>query len=375
MARLKSKMTANGEANQLLASYMRVLAESGKHKLPGLRNLAQELGVSHMTVSKAIKRLAMENRILIVPGKGNYIVDSSSFYYNIGLIVCCERDPSFIRASNVLKGILEALEDRCCHLRVLQPSSLERAGKLVMERKIDACIWFAPMPQDMKRLAKISKESLGVPSVVVMEELIKDFQACPEPPVVSADFFKSGYARAESLLKLGHRRIGVLNMRPDEFGQAPDKGFDAAMADYGAPWKPSWKVIQSDSPVKLCQFLDTQELTAVIVNGGSLDMNAAFEAASEHPGSSRLDAVVDYVADLAPMLRRTPRINAIAINRHPGAKLGAAAAWMLMERLENGRLIASALISEEIVGVECLKRLPPDIGIPIKTVEQKVLIA
>ena len=55
-------------------------------KLPGERVLAKELGVSYMTIRKAVENLVRQNVLYKIPARGTYVEQPRSFKRLIGNI-------------------------------------------------------------------------------------------------------------------------------------------------------------------------------------------------------------------------------------------------------------------------------------------------
>ena len=60
-----------------LAELIRTRIHDGRYRpgtaIPSIERLRQELGLSVMTIRKAVKLLAAEGQVRVVPGKGTYV--------------------------------------------------------------------------------------------------------------------------------------------------------------------------------------------------------------------------------------------------------------------------------------------------------------
>ena len=107
------KDSTHNLARQRLLAMIEELSAAGVTRLPGVRQLCGDLGVSFMTANKVVKRLALEGRIQSVPSKGNYIVDGPR-RYNLGLLMGHVNDPTFLGSPEAMEGMMHVLARRRC---------------------------------------------------------------------------------------------------------------------------------------------------------------------------------------------------------------------------------------------------------------------
>ena len=354
MKHLTKKATAHGQARQQLLKRMEELAAAGETCLPGLRELSREFGVSLMTVNKAVRRLAMEGRLQRLPRKGNFIVDAPK-YLNIGVILCNPPDLSFLRSPAVLQGMLEVFDRASCFVRILQFATPERLAGVFREHALDACVWYLP---DAILLPKLNRAltHFRPPALVVGEAWADRADAALPPFHVATDYPAIGRLRAEYLLKRGHRKIAHFNIGPFEPNLEHDS-FVATLAGNGVTFDPAWAVKPEDAFARIPQLLDEGRITAAVVNGGSVQMEAVLQAVNGHPSGGRLELLLDYVGPLLPeMIARHPRVKVAGVNMYAERKLGVTAAQTLLGHLLLGRPMKPVKIPSVIIDPKSMEK-------------------
>ena len=241
---LPEKSKVHGQALQLLLKRVDDLAADGGTCLTSLRELSGEFGVSLMTVNKAVHRLAMEGRIQRLPRKGNFIVNAPK-YLNLGVIMCNPPDLYYLKSPAVLEGMLDVFDRADCYVRILQLATPERLADVFRQHALDACIWYLPYSSVLPKLNKVLKHFS--PPAMVVGEAWEDCADSVLPPFrVATDYQAIGRARAEYLLKRGHRHIAHFNAKAYE-KNSEREGFVATLAANGLAFDPAWSVGSADS--------------------------------------------------------------------------------------------------------------------------------
>jgi len=330
-------------ARKRLIDRMKELQAAGTTQLPGLRPLGKDIGVGPATLRRAIKHLALDQRIMIVPQKGHFISEVPACL-NIGLILGDGATVSFLSAPYALNGILDALDEEDVYLRQIHTRSPERIPTLLSDYELDGCIWHLSDSKLFSKAALAIKNS----SVPIIPVLHLEHSASEEAILpafrVQPDFFGIGRLRAEFMLRRGHTKIACFTN--------PGIVYDAfleAVSSAGALHKPAWSISKNDIFEKIPQILDEAEATALILNGGIPCMEKIFKALEDHPRGGELELLVDDAgAGLKKLLARYKAINIVAINRYPRKELGAAAARSLLAKLRENRPLKPIRILSQI---------------------------
>src|SRR5215813_15453850 len=180
-----------------------------------LADIARELGVSKMTVSRAINNhpeinaetrervLAVARRLRYQPNQhARALITNRS--YLLGMVV-----PDLMHSyfAEILRGI--ELVARPAELQILVCNTYEDAGKEIAEvealrQRTDGMIVASALsPEQGQAYRKLIKDGL---KLVLVDRLLENL-GCP---TVSADDVQVGMVATEHLIDLGYRRIGHL---------------------------------------------------------------------------------------------------------------------------------------------------------------------
>ena len=319
-------------ARQKLLSLIGELMAEGITRLPGERDLCKRLSVSLVTVKKAVRQLSLEGRLSIVPRKGNFICVTPE-RLNVGIIIGEGQPVTFVRTSKVLGGLLEAFEDGCCHVRLIQLRHPDQAPDFLRQYNIDGCIWYMPEPSLFARIKDVERRC-GMPLETVVGFSCADSEMANLPTTLATiDFHAVGRLRAEFLLKRGHGKLACFTSVDTDLY----RGFISAVAQAGAIHRRAWCVDGEMISGKVRRILDEGEVTAMVVNGGALPMEKVFQAIDGHEAFGRIELLIDCVGPSTPaLLAKYPRLKIIAVNHYPELELGVAAAKMLLGNLRDG---------------------------------------
>ena len=252
---------------------------------------------------------------------------------NIGLIIGDGSTVSFLGEPCALSGILDTLEKSSVYMRTVQVREPERAPGIFKEYGLDGCIWYLPGNSLFPRIRKALMET-GVPVVAMMLYEYSQAEAEHLPNFrVEPDFQGIGRLRAEFMLGRGHRKIACFTKPESEVY----KGFISAIAGAGAVHSPDWAIRSGEIFEKIPRLLDEGEATAMIVNGGSTEMEKVFQALEGHPRGGDIELLVDYCGHMLPgMIARHPKLRVVAVNHYPGRELGMEAAKALLGNIQGG---------------------------------------
>ncbi len=195
-------------------------------KLPSERVLAERFGCNHLTIRKALKLLAEQNRIHTLPGKGSYLgagtqvnasdrfgflfPDDEIFYYRIFAEV--ER----MAASNGLHPVVH-----------LTGGSVQKEHELLdyFERSGVRVLIAVPNRECAARY-----RTLKIP-LLTFDMHLPELEV---PQIVSDD--RSGAQEAtEQLIQLGHVRIAHIGSEYDYTGEQRLAGFLSALHNHSVP--------------------------------------------------------------------------------------------------------------------------------------------
>jgi DNA-binding LacI/PurR family transcriptional regulator len=207
-----------------------------------LKDIAEHVGVSVMTVSKALRdepdvSPGTKTRIKLAAQQMGYVPDSSAQGLRtrttklFGLVVSSCADPFL---SRVVLAIEQCSYEMGYDVLLAQnaniPEREEACIRRFLSRRVDG-IFLAPVAR-MSTEAPIFRElhSRGIPTVI----LGPPPPYCAQFPNVTADDVLAGYAVTQHLLQLGHRRIAFFTgPLPSIAEQARFEGYRRGLSEVG----------------------------------------------------------------------------------------------------------------------------------------------
>jgi LacI family transcriptional regulator len=220
-----------------------------------LADIARELGVSKMTVSRAINNHPLINhetreRVLEVARRMNYqpnqharaLVTNRS--YLIGIIVPDLMNLYFAEVARAIESV-----SRPAGFQLLICSSNEDAATELAEveallHRTDGLIISSVLsPGETKLYRRIVKEGARI----VLVDRTMGTLSCP---AVSTDNVKVGRLATQHLIELGHKRVGHLRGDASSVSVERFEGYKKALADH--------KIRYDEALVRQCGFLESQ---------------------------------------------------------------------------------------------------------------------
>jgi LacI family transcriptional regulator len=206
-----------------------------------IREVARRAGVSHQTVSRVINNspdVSPETREHVRQAiveldyhpNAQAVSLSRNRANSVGMVVDRAGDQFF---GPIVNGACQALMERDRFMLLAQtdylsqPSAIEA---LLRSRRIDGLILTLPLEPSLAQARSIAESQLPIVLVDLHFDLDIDF--------VAVDSFHGAYLATEHLIKLGHRRIGLIYNRQDvPVGLVRLRGYQQALADYGIPYQ------------------------------------------------------------------------------------------------------------------------------------------
>lgn len=323
-----------------------------------LADIARELGVSKMTISRAINNhpeinAQTRSRVLEVARRLNYRPNqharalATNRSYLLGMVV-----PDLMHSYYAeLQRSIESVA-RPAGFQIVICNTEEDAGREISEaqalvHRTDGLIVASALPPtETKEYRKMIKE--GAKIVLVDREL-----ASLHCPVVTTDNVQVGILATEHLISLGHRRIGHLRGTAAAVATERLEGYRQALAKNGLPFDASL--------VRGCGFLESEgyaSMRAWIAEGG---FPRAIFAANDPAAIGAMQAIEE--AGL-----RAGRDIAIvgAGNIHYGDMLRVPLTTVSWSRAEMGQAAAEILlkmIDNKLNGAKTSQRvvIPPEL--------------
>ncbi|MCM8768068.1 MAG: GntR family transcriptional regulator [Candidatus Omnitrophica bacterium] len=258
---------------QRVRNYLEKQIEKGKpgELLPSEYQLCRSLGVSRVTVRRAIKDLKEEGLILSYQGKGLFVLPQPQLRKKervIRILFPVYDQPQDWFLLPLLQPIISHFS-RHPYRIILAPFSLREISSSRL-KDTAGLFWVAPYANQIGYLPRIRET--GVPLVVLNRVIEKAGFS-----YVSTDHVASGKLAGEILISQGHRKVGYVGLieesQPTVHRLA---GLRLALAKEGITLKKN-AVISLFLPVSFSRVTEStkkllieEKLTSLVVSGGSL---------------------------------------------------------------------------------------------------------
>ncbi len=205
--------------------------------LPSQRVLSQELGVSLVTLNRAVALLVNDGLVESRVGSGVYVSRPAESLSASGIIsymyLADGESLTHVQQGALARGYLLSVFSQCQNN--WNPNAERHFLRKVKEQRHHGLLAFcsptAPRNDDLLRELVVA----GV-RVLHIEHYCVDL---PEQPYLLPDFERAGHAAVINLLLAGYRRIRFLSQEPPSTREVPfmrllAKGMQRALADHGA---------------------------------------------------------------------------------------------------------------------------------------------
>ena len=352
---------------QLLQKFLQhLLAEGGVH-MAGIKEVAEEAGVSTATVSRALRGLHHVNeqtreKIIAAAEKLNYPLMSERQNMVGGRTNAVGVVAPYISRwyfSQVINGAEQALREAGLDLLLYNFSQMKGRERLfqhqLLKGRVDALIVISLPPTEEEFDSILS---LGVPIALVG----MDHANCAS---IKIDDVAAARTATQHLVNQGHKKIGLMSGRPDDpfnFSVPQDrrKGFMQALAESGLEWLPSREVHGDFTMHTASRAMDDllarpNRPTAIFCESDEMAMGA-MQALRRH-GLKAPDDISIIGFDGHEMAE----FSELTTIEQPVTLMGEMAAWSIMERLRKPAIDPPSLVLPTTLVVRnSTRRLTPE---------------
>ena len=246
-------------------------------RLPSMRQIADELGVSLGVVKQAINTLTAEGYLRSSPRRGVFVDRPRPEVRDVALVLPMLTNEQMMRviagvrrglAGTPLRLVIHAADaDYDVELRLLEQLS---------PRHVVGAIVYPPGLAAHAQTLRGLRER-GIPAVQVAHTMGRgdDPRAAEAADGVSVDGFGQGRLAAEHVLGRGHRRIGLVDTTADTATYDDIReGMQAALAERGLGWGDLERVAVSEADLNPEQPWANGERAAERLLGGFPDLTA-----------------------------------------------------------------------------------------------------
>ena len=316
------------------------------NKLMPERKLASLLGVSRVTVRRAIGELVVNKVLGREWGSGTFVskkLKPSTKVKNLGITIWAgETGIGHFTTAEVVRGIEECIKDKNCNLRFL--SSTEETVKkhlikLIEEANIDGVLIRL---QELNRDEIESIRERNIPLV-----LLEPYEL-PDCFTVNFDYLRAFYIATEYLIKLGHKKIALINgSRESSIGRQALKGYQEALKKYGLNFHEEmvrYGCYSEDSGYKFMkEFLEIFTPPMAILTGDDTIAAGAMKAIREKKLRIAQDISIIGCNDMPIASYLEPSLTTVKV---PFYEIGRLGAEMLVKILNGKELNKTSIVLE-----------------------------
>ncbi|MBN8523842.1 MAG: GntR family transcriptional regulator [Planctomycetes bacterium] len=334
-------------ARQQLITMMSGLTRKGVQRLPGERQLADELGVSLMTVKKAIRQLVLEDKLRTAPRDGHYICGARTTT-DVGIVVGEGNASTFVRMPRTIARILQEIDRHGLVVRLISARDPDEALEVLARYDLQACLWYMPHATRLHAINTVFARC-ALPYAIVSEDVLpQDYDRTAN--LFAYDPAGVGRQRTEWMLARGHRRIACCTH------DAPPiyDGFRQAMSAAGLAIDPALIIHHpEDVDRALPPLLGPDGVTAIIAEGGYTRQQRIFRVLDGHPWNARGELLLDDIGSrLAELRQAHPTVRITAVVHRDEEALAEAVGSALADAIAGraaivGRRILARFISAD----------------------------
>ena len=175
--------------------------------LPGGREMAKRLGVSHSTYRKALDRLEQESFVRSFPRKGHYVIACRERCHKIGLVLRDGSESPFLEDCESFASCVQTLHDNGFEIQLIQSTRPEQLHENAVAHGVDGLIWFKPSRDALPYVRGIT-ESGDFPQMVVCGSNLSEEK--PFAHWVAKDYPAIAAAQTGLMLARNYRKVLVV---------------------------------------------------------------------------------------------------------------------------------------------------------------------
>ena len=220
-----------------LTDYIQKNALTKGQRLPTETELIEAIGVSRVTLRRALANMQEENLIYSVQGSGYFVGDHFFPRENHVIPIIISYDHENSKILNIVHGAQNYLKARSCELEVHVSRRDPKAEKEMLlqlyEQGCRCAIIFPVSSEDNSDLYFHLLQN-GM-QLIFIDRRPADISCCH---LVMSDNMTGGYLATRHLLELGHRRIATFGLEPMAHTSTIQErvlGYRHALREFGVP--------------------------------------------------------------------------------------------------------------------------------------------
>lgn len=224
---------------QEILQYITVRQLKEGDKLPTEQQLTEMLGVSRITVRRAVSALEESGIVRKIQGSGTFLALSPTQSHTIKHVpMILPRDANDLELLNAIQGADKCLSEHGCYLTPHFIHTSAEEERRILSQLIDRgtrCVMLFPYDESQNQDYYSRLERSGV-QLIFLDRISPHVSGC----FVGCDNVKGGYLATSHLLRQGYRRIALLGRMPrtEAAGLAMRLlGYQDALEEYGIEFR------------------------------------------------------------------------------------------------------------------------------------------
>jgi DNA-binding LacI/PurR family transcriptional regulator len=202
------------------------------------RQLAKEIRVSTVTVSRGIQELVKQGILERHVGKGTFVASPNK--KGTGRIALFSRYKLLDDYIHGIEcGIKTFLKDKDCELLALENKNIDFC-EAVKNFSIEGAIFVSPLEENIESIKSLHQTGMPVAIVGYKYDYFKKQTFCNND-------YESGIEAVNYFVALGHKRIAIVNKSKSPSNNERLTGFQKGMFLNNCPLDPSW-IIEAQNP-------------------------------------------------------------------------------------------------------------------------------
>lgn len=282
-----NKGFTKNEVRDALSDYIR--KHAGTDRLPPLRDISRDLGVSIYLIRKNLNAMQREGILQSRNRIGMFLTPQKFQRQTIGIVFNPEWANPYIDFPDIYAGVVSSLAQRYYLIRNLSFKKLSDLPKLVKSLGLSGIVWIDQSANNLPVLMDRISLKHRIPLVLCGENLFLTRLFDKTTNTVSQDWEELAKLRADYFVSRGSRQVIYFAVN-----LASLKLFRAELARYGIILPDELVISQPDElRTRLPELIRKYTVDGILVDGGQGFYEPLFDFLHRHPGFKPLISIQD----------------------------------------------------------------------------------
>ena len=283
---MKNGVSKN-EVRKALSDYIRTHA--GTDRLPPLRDISRDLGVSIYLIRKHLDAMQREGILQTRNRIGMFLTPQQSQRQTVGIVFNQEWTNPYIDFPDIYAGVISSLAQRFYLIRTLSFKKLSDLPELVRSLGLTGIVWIDKTAENLPVLMDRISMKHGIPLVLCGQNLFLTRPFVKTANTVSLDWEELAKLRADYFVAHGCRHIVYFAVNSPSL-----KLFRDELAKYGTELPDEMVISRADElEPRLSMMLRRHPIDGILVDGLAGFYENLFAFLHRHPGFRPLLSIED----------------------------------------------------------------------------------